>query len=168
MTKLSSRVWENKKLTTQTKTAVYRACVLSTLLYGSESWTTYAGQEKRLHTYHTRCFRRILSIHWTDKVTNNIVLERAGVPTIFTLLRQRRLRWLGHIRRMSDGRIPKDLLYGELDHGLRPVGRPKLRFKDTCKRDMIEIGLDVENWERLPRIVADGGSTAVHVSTKEN
>ena len=32
MTKLSSRVWENKKLTTQTKTAVYRACVLSTLL----------------------------------------------------------------------------------------------------------------------------------------
>ena len=33
--------------------------------------------------------------------------------------------------------------------GLRPVGRPKLRFKDTCKRDMIEIGLDVENWETL-------------------
>ena len=87
MTKLSSRVWESKKLTTQTKTAVYRACVLSTLLYGSESWTTYAGQEKRLHTFHMRCLRRILSIHWTDKVTNNIVLERAGVPTIFTLLR---------------------------------------------------------------------------------
>ena len=118
MTKLSSRVWENKKLTTQTKTTVYRACVLSTLLYGSEAWTTYAGQEKRLHTFHMRCLRRILSIHWTDKVTNNIVLERAGVPTIFTLLRQRRLRWLGHVRRMSDGRIPKDLLCGELDHGL--------------------------------------------------
>ena len=43
----------------------------------------------------------------------------------------------------------KDLLYGKLDHGLRPVGHPKLRFKDTCKRDMIEIGLDVENWETL-------------------
>ena len=64
------------------------------------------------HPFHT----------WTDKVTNNIVLERAGVPTIFTLLRQRKLRWLGHVRRMSDGRISKDLLYGELDHGLRPVG----------------------------------------------
>ena len=161
MTKLSSRVRENKKLTTQTKTAVYRACVLSTLLYGSESWTTYAGQEKRLHTFHMRCLRRILSIHWTDKVTNNILLERAGVPTIFTLLRQCRLRWLGHVRQMSDGRIPKDLLYGKLDHGLRPVGRPKLRFKDTCKRDMIEIGLDVENWETL---AADRGRWRINCS----
>ena len=161
MTMLSSHVWENKKLTIQTKTAVYCACVLSTLLYGSESWTTYAGQEKRLHTFHMRCLRCILSIHWTDKVTNNIVLERAGVPTIFTLLQQRRLRWLGHVRRMSDGRIPKDLLYGELDHGLRPVGRPKLRFKDTCKRDMIEIGLDVENWETL---AADCGRWRINCS----
>ena len=111
--------------------------------------------------FHMRCIRCILSIHWTDKVTNNIVLERAGVPTIFTLLRQHRLRWLGHVRRMSDGRIPKDLLYGELDHGLRPVGRPKLHFKDTCKRDMIEISLDVENWETL---AADCGRWRINCS----
>jgi len=37
MSKLTKRVWENNKLTTVTKVAVYRACVLSTLLYGSES-----------------------------------------------------------------------------------------------------------------------------------
>ena len=62
---------------------------------------------------------------------------------------------------MSDGRIPKDLLYGELDHGLRPVGRPKLRFKDTCKQDIIEIGLDVENWETL---AADRGRWRINCS----
>ena len=56
MAKLSNR--ENKKLTTQTKVAVYRACIMSTLLYGSESWTTYAGQEKRLNIFHMRCLRR--------------------------------------------------------------------------------------------------------------
>ena len=39
MAKLSARVWEKKKLTTQTKVAVYRACIVSTLLFGSESWT---------------------------------------------------------------------------------------------------------------------------------
>ncbi|XP_048583704.1 uncharacterized protein LOC125563054 [Nematostella vectensis] len=149
MTKLSSRVWENKKLTISTKITVYRACILSTLLYGSESWTTYARQEKRLNTFHMRCLRRILGIHWSDKVTNNEVLERSGLPTLFTLLRQRRLRWLGHVCRMENGRIPKDLLYGELAHGSRPVGRPKLRFKDSCKRDMLAIGLDVDNWEKL-------------------
>ena len=145
--KLSVRVWENKKLTTQTKVAVYRACIVGTLLYGSESWTTYAGQEKRLNTFHMRCLHRILSISWTDKVSNNEVLERADIPSMFTLLRQRRLRWLGHVHRMEDGRIPKDLLYGELESGSRPVGRPKLRFKDVCKRDMLATGLPTGNWE---------------------
>ena len=133
MAKLSDRVWENKKLTTQTKVGVYRACIVSTLLYGRQFWATYAGQEKRLNNFHMRFLRRILSIKWTDKVSNNEVLERAEIPSMFTLLRHRRLRWLGHVHRMKDGRIPKDLLYGELEFGSRPVGRPKLRFMDVCK-----------------------------------
>ena len=33
--RLATRVWENTKLTTKTKMAVYNACVVSTLLYGS-------------------------------------------------------------------------------------------------------------------------------------
>ena len=33
---------------------------------------------------------------------------------MYTLLQQRRFRWSGHVRRMDDGRIPKDILYGEL------------------------------------------------------
>ena len=37
---------------------------------------------------------------------------------------------------MQDGRIPKDILYGELTTGTRQTGRPFLRFKDVCKRDL--------------------------------
>ena len=147
MEKLSARVWENKKLTIQTKIAVYRACAVSTLRYGSGSWTTYVGQEQRLNTVHMRCLRRILSIWWTDEVSNNEVLERADIPSMFTLLRKRRLRWLGHVHRMEDRRIPKDLLYGELESGSRPVGRPKPSFKDVCKRDMLATGLPTGNWK---------------------
>ena len=68
---------------------------------------------------------------------------------MYTLLRQRRLRWIGHVRRMEDGRIPKDLLYGELELGSRPVGRPKLRFGNVCKRDMLATGLPADKWELL-------------------
>ena len=32
-------------------------------------------------------------------------------PTMFTRLKQRRLRWLGLACHMEDGRIPKDILY---------------------------------------------------------
>ena len=44
--------------------------------------------------------------------------------------------WLGHVMRMDDRQIPKDLLYGELVHRKHPTGRPQLRFKDVCKRDL--------------------------------
>ena len=70
-----------------TTMAVYIACVISTLLYGSETWTTYAGQESRFNTFHLRSIRRILGISWLDKVTNADVLSRAGLPSMYTLLR---------------------------------------------------------------------------------
>ena len=54
---------------------------------------------------------------------------------------------------MPDGRIPKDLLYGELASGSRAQGRPHLRFKDACKRDMKALELDPNNWEQ---VAADG------------
>ena len=149
LARLTSRVWENPKLTIKTKVAVYNACVVSTLLYGSETWTTYARQERRLNSFHLRCLRRILGISWEDKVPNTEVLSRANLPTMFTLLRQRRLRWLGHVRRMDDGRIPKDLLYGELAAGKRNTGRPQLRFRDVCKRDMKALQMDPDHWEAL-------------------
>ena len=163
MSKLQKRVWSNNNLTDNTKVQVYRACVLSTLLYSSEAWTTYAAQERRLNSFHLRCLRRILGIRWQDRIPNTEVLERARLPSIFALLTQRRLRWLGHVRRMDDGRIPKDLLYGELAGGARPRGRPALRFKDTCKRDLRSAGINTETWESLAgdrgawRAAAHGG-----------
>ena len=149
LARLSTRVWTNSRLTRNTKISVYRACVITALLYGSESWTLYARQEKRLNTFHLRCLRRILNIHWQDYIPNYEVLNRASIPSMYTLLRQRRLRWLGHVYRMEDGRIPKDLLYGKLAQGTRDKGRPHLRFKDVCKRDMKAVGIDPDEWEDL-------------------
>ena len=147
LARLTTRVWSNPMLTEKTKMAVYNACVISTLLYGGETWTTYARQERRLNTFHMRSLRRILGISWQDKVPNTEVLSRAGLPSMFTLLRQRRLRWLGHVHRMPDGRIPKDLLYGELATGSRRTGRPQLRYRDVVKRDMKAVDIDTETWE---------------------
>ena len=149
MSKLSQRVWGNPTLTMSTKMAVYSACVLSTLLYGSESWTTYARQEDRLQTFHMRCLRFILGIKWEERKTNVEVLDIARLPSMYTQLRQRRMRWLGHVHRMEDGRIPKDLLYGELAEGERSRGRPLLRFRDVCKRDMKALEIDCKTWETL-------------------
>ena len=91
---LTARVWRSPKLSVKRKISVYNDCVTSTLLYGSETWTTYARQERRLNRFHLISIRRILGISWQDKVTNADVLSHAGLPSIYTLLRHRRLRWL--------------------------------------------------------------------------
>ena len=93
--KLNNRVWNNSKLTENTKLRIYQACVLSSFLYSSKTWTTYRRQEKRLNSFHLRCLRRILRIHWQDRITNFELLERAGIPSIFAILSKRRLTWLG-------------------------------------------------------------------------
>lgn len=145
--RLAARVWDNPKLTIKTKCAVYSSCVLSTLLYASESWTTSRRQESKLNSFHFRCLRRILGITWRDRITNVEVLRRTGLPTLFYMLKLRRLRWLGHVFRMEDGRIPKDLLYSELSTGNRKVGRPALRYSDVIKRDLKDI--NIGNWEEI-------------------
>ena len=66
---------------------VYNACVVSTLMYGSETWTTYARQEKRLNSFHLISIHRILGISWQDRVSNTEVLSRASLPSMITLLR---------------------------------------------------------------------------------
>ena len=147
--RLSTRVWKNPRLSIKTKVTVYNACVVSTLLYGSECWTTYAAQEHRLNVFHMRSLRKLLGISWMSRTPNTVVLSKSGLPTMFTILRQRRLRWLGHVRRMNDGRIPKDLLYGELSSGKRNLGRPQLRYRDVCKRDMKELNINKDEWEEL-------------------
>ncbi|GFN96335.1 LOW QUALITY PROTEIN: hypothetical protein PoB_002284100 [Plakobranchus ocellatus] len=64
---------------------------------------------------------------------NKEILERAGTLSKFALITKKCLRWLGHVTRMHDGRLPKVILYSELATGSRPTERPTLRYKDVCK-----------------------------------
>ena len=150
LARLTARVWTSPKLSEKTTMVVYNAYVTNTLMYGSETWNTYAGQESRLNTFHLRSIHRIMGISWQDKVTNADVLSRPGLPIMYTLLRQRRMRWLGHVRRMEDGRITKDNLYGELASGRRTIGLPNLRrlrkrYEGRRHRDYV-LATDRTKW----------------------
>ena len=102
-----------------------------------------------LNTFHLRSIRRILGISWQGKVANADVLSRASLPSMYTLLRKRTLRWFDHVRRMEDCRIPKYILYGELALGRRTTGRPHLRCKEVCVRYMKAVDIDTMSWEGL-------------------
>ena len=90
--RLYNRVWKNKHLKKGTKISVYRAVVLSILLYGSESWVTYRHHLRLLEQFHQRSLRIILNIHWSDYVTNVEVLEQVEITIIEAMLLKSQLR----------------------------------------------------------------------------
>eukprot|EP00795_Rhopilema_esculentum_P006931 gene6931-12546_t len=89
-----------------------RPACCCTYLYGSETWTTYTRHERKLNPFHMRNLRRIICVSWKDHVTNQEVLTCIGSYSIFHILKSRRMRWLGRLHWMEDGRLPKDILYG--------------------------------------------------------
>ena len=147
--RLSRKVWDRRGISEPTKVKVYRAVVLTTLLYGCETWTVYKRHAKKLNHFHTVCLRKILGIKWQERIPDTEVLARAALPSIYTILTQSQLRWAGHVIRMEDHRIPKKLLYGELSHGKRSHGGQKKRYKDTLKVAMKAFGIEPNGLEHL-------------------
>ena len=130
---MRKRVFDSHDLTIPTKVAVYNQCLMPLLLYGSETWTLYQHEVRQLHTIQQRHLRLILNIKWDDLISNEEVLRRAHVEDIEIKLVRSRLRWLGHVCRMNVDRPVKELLYCELAHGSRKVGRPKFVSRKHAK-----------------------------------
>ena len=89
------------------KIIVYKVCVLTALLYTSETWTLYKHQLKLLEGFHQRCLRQILHIKWQSHASDTEVLGKAGLPSIYSMVMKSYLRWVGHIVHMDDGRLPR-------------------------------------------------------------
>ena len=131
------------------KGKIYRAIMLSTLLYGTEAWTVYRRQVKKLHVFMMRHLRSIIRITWMDKVANTDILERTGLLSMENLLIRKNLFWTGHLMRMSPDRLPKQFLYSQLSSGHRKRRLSRLRFKDTIKRNLKLRDIKTDSWTSL-------------------
>ena len=119
----------------QRKLTFYKSAVLTVLLYGAESWPTTAAQLQRLEVFHQRRLREIMRIRWEDHVTNDAVLVLAVVPSIAATVAARRLTWLGHIARVEDTRLVKQLLFSQ-QPGRRHRERPRLTLRCAMEQDV--------------------------------
>ena len=149
--RLRSRVWNERDLKEETKIAIYSAVVLSSLLYGCESWTCYCRHHKKLDQFHLRCLRKILGITWMDKVSNQNVLRRANLPVVEALITKAQPRWSCHVMRMEDSRLPKQVFCSELAIGKRKQGGQRKRYKDCLKRSLRACNIPIPGWESLAK-----------------
>ena len=170
--KLTSRVFKNRDLTVTTRVAVYRAVCLSILLYGAEAWVPYRRHIKTLEKFHISCLQCILGLKWWHKVPHNEIRRRANIEPLETILVRKQLRWLGHVIRMPDDRLPKQALFGELSSGLRGVGGQFKRYKDHIKAILKKCDIQSHALEHLAGDsscwrVACGVGTAIYTAKLE-
>ena len=147
--RLTKRVFTNRDLSLATRVMVYHAVCISSLLYCSESWTLYRKQTKLLERFHISSLQKILGITWRDRIPHRTILERAKCSSMECLLKRNQLRWTGHLVRMPDSRLPKQLLYGELCEGVRSAGGQLKRYKDSTKATMKACHIPASQLEGL-------------------
>ena len=135
-------VWKDRYINLNTKMTFYNACVLSTLLYGAECWSLTERDEARLDAFDMRCQRKILRITWLQHKTNHYVRSLTKQPQLTNIIRNRRLKWFGHVLRMDSGRMPRTLYLWNPTHGKRKRGRPRTMWKDVIQRDLKTLGFD--------------------------
>ena len=106
-------------------------------------------QVKKLHAFIMRHLRSIMRITWMDKVTNEDILERTGLPSMEDLLIRNNLRGTEHLMRMSPDRLSKQIIYSQLSSCHRKRGRPRLQFKDTIKRNLKLRDTKTDSWTSI-------------------
>ena len=146
--RLVKRLWTNKGIRLDTKVAVYKAAVLSSLLFGCEIWTLTAKQLRRLEVFHQATLRKIARITWVHKVTNYEVLQRCNIGSLQSMIDSARLRWTGHVIRMSNDRIPKKLLYGRITSGIPKRGNHNT-YLNSVKSILRDCGITSATLENI-------------------
>ena len=115
--RLTNRLWHRHGVKLSTKIAVYRAIILPILLYSSETYILYQRHIKRLSKVLQRQLRSIMGIRLQDRISNmsnEEVLQRAGMMSLESIIMKSQLRWTGHVLRMNSKRLPRQTLYGAL------------------------------------------------------
>jgi hypothetical protein len=113
-------------------------------------------QEHRLRVSEKRVLRIFGSKREEDgswrKLYNDELHSLYSSLNIVRVIKSRRMRWVGHVARMGEGRGVYRVLVGRPE-GKRPLERPRRRWENNIKMDLRERGIDV--WLRIG---LDGGS----------
>jgi hypothetical protein len=105
----NKRVLFNSTLDFELRKKLVKCYVWSIALYGAETWTLRAVDQKYLERFEMWCWRRMEKISWTDHVRNeDVLLTVKEQRNILHEIRKRKANWIGHI--LCRNCLPQGLL----------------------------------------------------------
>ena len=95
-------VLTSKRFSLCKKGSLFGACVRTVILHGCETWAVKEEDTMRLERTDRAMIRWICGVSFRDRVPSSELRRRLGLRSIEDLMRDKRLRWYGHVER-SDG-----------------------------------------------------------------
>jgi hypothetical protein len=96
--------------------------IWSTALYGAETWTLRAVDQKRLESFEMWRWRRMEKISWPDHVKNEEVLLRVKEQkSILHEIRKRKANWIGQLSRRNC--LLQRVIEGKIQERIEVTGR---------------------------------------------
>ena len=130
-------VLTSSSLSLRVRGHIYSVCVRSAMLHAAETWPLNTSDLHRLQRNDRAMIRWICKVKPEDTalVRSASLLNKLGLDGLEVVLREKRLRWFGHVQR-APGAI-KSVTEMAVD-GRRGRGRPKMTWKETTKPDREE------------------------------
>ena len=94
-------IFQNRDMPLEIRIKFYKAVIVNTLLWGSETWGMTARHRRQLESFHHTCLRSILRISRMQRIRNSEIRERANISTMRDMYELRRARYLHKIARMN-------------------------------------------------------------------
>ena len=130
-----------RRFTLRLKGKIYRSCVRSSMLYGSETWTLRETELAILRRTERAMMRTMCGVKLMEKRKTEDLMDLLGLKeTIEGLARANGVRWYGHVLRREEGNALRRALDFNMD-GRRKRGRPRKMWKTQVEEDCRKIGL---------------------------
>ena len=111
MTNLDS-ILKSRDITLTTKVCLVKAMVLPKVVYGCKSWTIKKAEHRRIDAFELCCWRRLLSIPWTTRRSNQSILKEISPGySLEGMLLKLKLQYSGHLMGRVDS-LEKTLMLG--------------------------------------------------------
>jgi len=131
-------------LSRDTEIILYKSLIIPVVSCGAEAWALTEKEEQAVLIFERKIFRRIYGPKYENgewKSRKNRELEEMSKgENIVKWIKGQRISWLGHLQRMEEDRMPKNIFTQELEW-TRRRGRPRKRWKEEVERDLQVLGL---------------------------
>ena len=128
MTNLDSTL-KSRDITLLTKVRLVKDMIFPAVMYACENWTIKKTEHQRIDTFELWCWRRLLRVPWTARLSNQSILKEISPEfSLEGLMLKLKLQYFGHLMRRAES-FEKTLMLGKIE-GRRRRGQQRMRWLD--------------------------------------